>query len=50
LQRHIGLAYVMPHQQDIGSVFEIRNDQGQLMKATVTQTPFVTDSARELQA
>ena len=47
LQRHIGLAYVKPNKSAVGTVFEIRNDQGQLIKATVTQTPFVSDVTRE---
>jgi sarcosine oxidase subunit alpha len=38
--RIIGLAYVAPHQAEIGSVFEIRTDNGKMAKATVVKTPF----------
>lgn len=37
--RIIGLAYVAPHQAEVGSVFEIRTDNGKVTKATVVKTP-----------
>jgi len=36
----VGLAYVAPHQAELGSVFEIRTDTGKTAKATVVQAPF----------
>jgi sarcosine oxidase subunit alpha len=36
----IGLAYVAPHQAEVGHTFEIRTDNGSLVKATVATTPF----------
>jgi sarcosine oxidase subunit alpha len=36
----VGLAYVAPHQAELGSVFEIRTDNGKTAKATVVQAPF----------
>ncbi len=41
LQRTIGLAYVQPSQAAIGSLFEIRTDDGTLVQAEVVSTPFV---------
>jgi len=38
--RTIGLAYIAPHQVDVGNTFEIRTDNGSLVKATVATTPF----------
>jgi sarcosine oxidase subunit alpha len=39
-KRVIGLAYVHPSQASLGKVFEIRTDNGTLVKATVCTTPF----------
>jgi sarcosine oxidase, subunit alpha len=39
----IGFAYVKPYQKDIGTIFEIRTDNGSLVAATVVETPFVRD-------
>ncbi len=39
-KRVIGLAYVDPKQAELNSVFEIRTDNGSLVKATVVATPF----------
>jgi sarcosine oxidase subunit alpha len=39
-KRVIGLAYVAPHQVDVGNTFEIRTDSGSLVKAIVATTPF----------
>ena len=39
-KRIIGLAYVAPHQSQLGSVFDIRTDNGSLAKATVVTAPF----------
>jgi len=39
-KRVIGLAYVDPAQKQPGSVFEIRTDNGSMVKATVVATPF----------
>ncbi len=36
----IGLAYVAPNQSAVGQTFEIRTDNGSLVKATVATTPF----------
>ncbi|HXG23306.1 MAG TPA: glycine cleavage T C-terminal barrel domain-containing protein, partial [Chthonomonadales bacterium] len=40
LRRVIGLAYVRPHKEAIGSEFDIRIDDGTLVRATVVETPF----------
>jgi sarcosine oxidase subunit alpha len=40
LRRVIGLAYVPPHKEAIGSEFDIRIDDGTLVRATVVETPF----------
>ena len=37
----IGFAYVKPHQQAIGTNFQIRTDNGSLVTATVVDTPFI---------
>lgn len=39
-KRVVGLAYVSPAQAALGNVFEIRTDNGSLVKATVAATPF----------
>jgi sarcosine oxidase subunit alpha len=39
-KRIVGLAYVAPHQSELGNVFEIRTDNGGIAKATVVKTPF----------
>ena len=39
-KRVVGLAYVHPAQAALGTVFEIRTDNGALVKATVAKTPF----------
>jgi sarcosine oxidase, subunit alpha len=39
--RTIGLAYVKPHQKNIGTTFHIRTDNGSLVAATVVETPFI---------
>lgn len=39
-KRIVGLAYVAPHQAELGNVFEIRTDNGSIAKATVAKTPF----------
>jgi sarcosine oxidase subunit alpha len=41
LNRIIGLAYVPPERDVVGSTFEIRTDNGALVTATVVATPFV---------
>ena len=40
LKRIIGLAYVAPTQAQLGTEFQIRTDNGSLVKATVVSTPF----------
>lgn len=40
LRRVIGLAYVRPHKEAVGSEFDIRIDDGRLVRATVVGTPF----------
>lgn len=40
LNRHIGLAYVQPDQGEPGTTFQIRTDQGVLVEAGVSTTPF----------
>ncbi|MGZ8252048.1 MAG: aminomethyltransferase family protein, partial [Methylophilaceae bacterium] len=40
LRRVIGLAYVAPTQQALGTEFQIRTDNGSLVTATVVATPF----------
>lgn len=39
-QRIVGLAYVAPHQAEVGNVFDIRTDNGGIAKATIVKTPF----------
>ena len=39
-KRIVGLAYVAPHQSELGNVFDIRTDNGGIAKATVVKTPF----------
>ena len=39
-KRIIGLAYVDPAKDKPGSVFDIRTDNGSIVKATVVETPF----------
>jgi sarcosine oxidase subunit alpha len=39
LQRVIGIAFVTPEKRQPGSLFEIRNDAGDLITATVIQSP-----------
>lgn len=41
LQKTIGLAYVQPSKEAIGSVFEIRTDNGTLVQAQVVKAPFI---------
>ncbi len=41
LQKTIGLAYVKPNQADMGTYFDIRTDNGDLVQAQVVQTPFI---------
>ena len=36
----IGFAYVKPYQKAVGSIFQIRTDNGSLVSATVVETPF----------
>ena len=36
----IGFAYVKPYQSAVGSIFQIRTDNGSLVSATVVETPF----------
>jgi sarcosine oxidase subunit alpha len=39
-QRIVGLAYVAPHQAEVGNVFDIRTDNGVIANATIVKTPF----------
>jgi sarcosine oxidase, subunit alpha len=39
-QRIVGLAYVAPHQAEVGNVFDIRTDNGGIANATIVKTPF----------
>jgi sarcosine oxidase, subunit alpha len=39
--RYIGLAYVSPDKEMIGSIFNIRTDSGALVSATVVKKPFI---------
>ena len=41
-ERVIGFAYVDPNNTSINSQFSIRTDNGSLVKATVVDTPFIT--------
>jgi hypothetical protein len=36
----VGLAYVAPHQAEVGNMFDIRTDNGGIAKATIVKTPF----------
>ena len=44
LGRVIGLAYVRPHQSDVGQAFTIRVDRGKLVTARVVHPPFYDSS------
>jgi sarcosine oxidase subunit alpha len=41
VERVIGFAYVDPNKVEAGSQFEIKTDNGSMVKATVVKTPFV---------
>ncbi|MDX1916079.1 MAG: 2Fe-2S iron-sulfur cluster-binding protein [Methylophilus sp.] len=45
LQKIIGLAYVKPNQADMGTYFDIRTDNCDLVQAQVVQTPFIQHSS-----